>query len=126
MIMTCIVSKSSMRAAAMASWLPRTWWSMQGCDATGMNRNPEILKTHRHHLRHRRLAEEGYLSKILRKENLTMSELYRSFFGLKREPFTAYLRIEELLETPATKDLRQRFHHPARQRAIGVVTGEGG
>lgn len=55
-----------------------------------------------------------------------MSELYRSFFGFKREPFAADLRIEELLETPATKDVRQRFQYAVRLGAICVVTGEVG
>jgi type II secretory pathway predicted ATPase ExeA len=55
-----------------------------------------------------------------------MSELYRSFFGLKREPFTADLRIDDLLETPATKDVRERFLYAVRLGAIGVVTGEVG
>lgn len=55
-----------------------------------------------------------------------MSELYRSFFGLKREPFGTDLRIEELLETPATQAVRERFHYAVRLGAIGVVTGEVG
>jgi type II secretory pathway predicted ATPase ExeA len=55
-----------------------------------------------------------------------MSELYRSFFGLKREPFAADLKIEELLETPATQDVRERFHYAVRLGAICVVTGEVG
>lgn len=55
-----------------------------------------------------------------------MSDLYRSFFGFKREPFAADLRIEELMETPATRDVRERFHYAVRLGAICVVTGEVG
>ncbi|MBI4714926.1 MAG: hypothetical protein HY760_03140 [Nitrospirae bacterium] len=43
-----------------------------------------------------------------------MSERYRSFFGLKCELFAADLMIEELLETPASQDGRERFHQAVR------------
>lgn len=55
-----------------------------------------------------------------------MSELYRSFFALKREPFGSDLRIEELMETAATRAVRERFLYAVRLGAIGVVTGEVG
>lgn len=55
-----------------------------------------------------------------------MSEIYRSFFALKREPFGADLKIEELLETSATRAVRERFLYAVRLGAIGVITGEVG
>jgi len=86
---------------------------MPGSKETGPSRAPGISRTQGYpSLLNPRLAEEGSLWQTLRKEKLTMSELYRSFFGLKREPFAADLKIEELLETPATKDVRQRFTMP--------------
>lgn len=40
-----------------------------------------------------------------------MSKAYRAFFGMKREPFTSDLRIEDIMETKATKAVSQRVDY---------------
>jgi type II secretory pathway predicted ATPase ExeA len=51
---------------------------------------------------------------------------YRSFFGLKKEPFGADISINEILKTAELIDVKQRFDYVIRLGAIGLVTGEVG
>jgi type II secretory pathway predicted ATPase ExeA len=57
---------------------------------------------------------------------MTRQPLYRSFFGLNREPFTVELKVEEILTTPAYPDFTERFDYVLRLGAIGLLTGEVG
>ena len=52
--------------------------------------------------------------------------LYRSFFGFRREPFSAELEIKEILPTKAIEDFTERFDYVVRLGAIGLLTGEVG
>jgi len=52
--------------------------------------------------------------------------LYRSFFGFRREPFSAELEIKEILPTKALEDFTERFDYVVRLGAIGLLTGEVG
>jgi general secretion pathway protein A len=55
-----------------------------------------------------------------------MSALYRSFFGLRREPFGSELAAEEILPTEALRAVAERFDYVVRLGAVGLVTGEVG
>jgi type II secretory pathway predicted ATPase ExeA len=57
---------------------------------------------------------------------MTRQPLYRSFFGLNREPFTVELKVEEILTTPTLSDFTERFDYVLRLGAIGLLTGEVG
>ena len=52
--------------------------------------------------------------------------LYRSFFGLQREPFGSELEVKEILTTPALEAVTERFDYVLRLGAIGLLTGEVG
>ncbi len=52
--------------------------------------------------------------------------LYRSFFGLHREPFGSELEVKEILTTPALEAVTERFDYVLRLGAIGLLTGEVG
>lgn len=51
---------------------------------------------------------------------------YRMFFGLAREPFTANLELDGILQTDALQAVSQRVEYVMRIGAIGLVTGEVG
>ncbi len=51
---------------------------------------------------------------------------YRPFFGLAREPFSADLSIDEIMQTEDIKGVCQRLEYVIRIGAIGLVTGEVG
>lgn len=51
---------------------------------------------------------------------------YRMFFGLTKEPFTANLELEGILQTEALLAVSQRVEYVMRIGAIGLVTGEVG
>jgi len=53
-----------------------------------------------------------------------MNENYRSFFGLKKEPFGTNLKIKEVFETKELKAVLKRFHYTVRLGEIALVTGE--
>lgn len=55
-----------------------------------------------------------------------MSNAYRAFFGMKREPFTSDLRIEDIMETSATKAVSERAHYAVTPGAVAVISGEVG
>lgn len=55
-----------------------------------------------------------------------MNTNYRSFFGLKKEPFGVDLSLKEILKTPELIDVKERFDYVIRLGAIGLVTGEVG
>jgi type II secretory pathway predicted ATPase ExeA len=55
-----------------------------------------------------------------------MNTNYRSFFGLKKEPFGADISINDILKTAELIDVKQRFDYVIRLGAIGLVTGEVG
>jgi len=57
---------------------------------------------------------------------MTRHPLYRTFFGLHREPFGVELKVEEILTTPALSDFTERFDYVLRLGAIGLLTGEVG
>jgi general secretion pathway protein A len=52
--------------------------------------------------------------------------LYRSFYGLQREPFTPELEIKDILVTKALEAFTERFDYVLRLGAIGLLTGEVG
>ena len=52
--------------------------------------------------------------------------LYRSFFGLQREPFTPELEIKHILVTKTLEAFTERFDYVLRLGAIGLLTGEVG
>ncbi|MFV2081857.1 MAG: ExeA family protein [bacterium] len=49
---------------------------------------------------------------------------YRTFFELTKEPFTADLKLKDILITPAIKGIEERFHYAIRLGAAALVTGE--
>ena len=53
-----------------------------------------------------------------------MSESYRAFFGLQREPFAADISLKEILVTPAINGVQDRIHYAVRLGAVALVTGE--
>ncbi len=55
-----------------------------------------------------------------------MDTNYRSFFGLKKEPFGSDIRVSEILKTTELIDVKNRFDYVIRIGAIGLVTGEVG
>ena len=55
-----------------------------------------------------------------------MNHNYRSFFGLKKEPFGSDIRVPEILKTTELIDVKERFDYIIRIGAIGLVTGEVG
>lgn len=55
-----------------------------------------------------------------------MSNAYQNFFGLMREPFAQNLQVEDLMETPGTRGVKERVLYAVRNRGVAVVTGEVG
>ena len=55
-----------------------------------------------------------------------MNENYRSFFGLKKEPFGTDIAIKDILQTEQLVDVKTRFDYVIRLGAVGLVTGEVG
>jgi general secretion pathway protein A len=55
-----------------------------------------------------------------------MNHNYRSFFGLKKEPFDTDLQVSEILKTAELIDVKDRFDYVIRLGAIGLVTGDVG
>ncbi|MDJ0915944.1 MAG: AAA family ATPase [Desulfobacterales bacterium] len=55
-----------------------------------------------------------------------MNNNYRSFFGLKKEPFGADISLKDILKTAELIDVKQRFDYVIRLGAVGLVTGEVG
>lgn len=51
---------------------------------------------------------------------------YRPFFGLSKEPFTADLDLDSILQTEGLLAVSQRVEYVMRIGAIGLVTGEVG
>ncbi len=51
---------------------------------------------------------------------------YRPFFGLAREPFSADLDLDEIMQTDDIMGVSQRLEYVLRIGAIGLVTGEVG
>jgi len=55
-----------------------------------------------------------------------MSQAYRTFFGLTREPFSSELKIEEILKTEAVLAIADRVDYAIRLGAMAMITGEVG
>jgi len=55
-----------------------------------------------------------------------MSQAYRTFFGLSREPFTSELKVEEILKTDAVLAVADRVDYAIRLGAMALITGEVG
>jgi len=55
-----------------------------------------------------------------------MNNNYRSFFGLKKQPFGADININEILKTAELIDVKERFDYVIHLGAIGLLTGEVG
>ena len=51
---------------------------------------------------------------------------YRAFFGLAREPFTADLDLDAILQTEDLLAVHERIQYTVRLGAIALVTGEVG
>jgi type II secretory pathway predicted ATPase ExeA len=62
----------------------------------------------------------------LQKGEMMMNHNYRSFFGMKKEPFGSDIRVSEILKTAELVDVKERFDYVIRLGAIGLVTGEVG
>jgi type II secretory pathway predicted ATPase ExeA len=62
----------------------------------------------------------------LQKGEMMINHNYRSFFGLKKEPFGSDIRVAEILKTTELIDVKDRFDYIIRLGAIGLVTGEVG
>jgi general secretion pathway protein A len=62
----------------------------------------------------------------LQKGEMMMNHNYRSFFGLKKEPFGSNISLKEILKTTELIDVKDRFDYVIRIGAIGLVTGEVG
>ena len=55
-----------------------------------------------------------------------MNHNYRSFFGLKKEPFGSEISLDDILKTTELIDVKERFDYVIRLGAVGLVTGEVG
>ncbi len=55
-----------------------------------------------------------------------MSQTYRTFFGFSREPFSAELKVEEILKTEAVVAVADRVDYAIRLGAVALITGEVG
>ena len=55
-----------------------------------------------------------------------MSQAYRTFFGLSREPFPSELKVEEILKTDAVLAVADRVDYAIRLGAMALITGEVG
>jgi len=55
-----------------------------------------------------------------------MNENYRSFFGLKKEPFGADIGLKDILQTEQIVDVKTRLGYVIRLGAVGLVTGDVG
>jgi len=55
-----------------------------------------------------------------------MKPLYRTFFGFTREPFTAELKADQILQTAEVTAVAERFDYAVNLGAIALVTGEVG
>jgi len=53
-----------------------------------------------------------------------MTQTYRSFFGLEKEPFGADLSLDQILQTDELSGVVRRFDYALRIGAMAVVTGE--
>jgi type II secretory pathway predicted ATPase ExeA len=62
----------------------------------------------------------------LQKGETMMNNNYRSFFGLKKQPFGADININEILKTAELIDVKERFDYVIGLGAIGLITGEVG
>jgi type II secretory pathway predicted ATPase ExeA len=62
----------------------------------------------------------------LQKGEKMMNNNYRSFFGLKKQPFGADININEILKTAELIDVKERFDYVIGLGAIGLITGEVG
>ena len=62
----------------------------------------------------------------LQKGEPMMNNNYRSFFGLKKQPFGADININDILKTAELIDVKQRFDYVIGLGAIGLITGEVG
>lgn len=51
---------------------------------------------------------------------------YRAFFGFAREPFTANIELDGILQTPELLAVNQRVEYVIRLGGIGLLTGEVG
>lgn len=51
---------------------------------------------------------------------------YRAFFGFQREPFTADIELDHILQTPELLAAQQRVMYVVRLGGIGLLTGEVG
>jgi len=55
-----------------------------------------------------------------------MKPVYRSFFGLTREPFSSEIKPQEILQTPDVIAVTDRFDYVVRLGAMALVTGDVG
>ena len=55
-----------------------------------------------------------------------MNNNYRSFFGLKKQPFGSDISLNDILKTTELIDVKDRFDYIIGLGAIGLVTGEVG
>jgi type II secretory pathway predicted ATPase ExeA len=55
-----------------------------------------------------------------------MNENYRSFFGLKKEPFGSDIALRDILQTEQLLDVKNRFDYVTRLGAVALITGEVG
>lgn len=55
-----------------------------------------------------------------------MSEIYKAFFGLSKEPFIANIPTQDILVTPEVKAASERFKYAVRLGAAALITGEVG
>lgn len=53
-----------------------------------------------------------------------MDTQYRTFFGLRKEPFGQDLQLDEILQTSELLGVKQRFDYTLRIGAMGLLTGE--
>lgn len=63
--------------------------------------------------------------KIIMGENCSkMDNNYKTFFGLKEEPFRADLKLDNILQTENLKAVKTRFDYTVRLGGAAAVTGE--
>jgi general secretion pathway protein A len=53
-----------------------------------------------------------------------MRDHYRTFFGLRKEPFGTTVPLRDILETPDITNVKERIAYVVRLGAVGLVTGD--
>jgi type II secretory pathway predicted ATPase ExeA len=72
-------------------------------------------------------AESRYQGDCLqKKEDMTMSETYKAFFGFNKDPFITNIHHKDILVTQELEAAAERIAYTVRLGAVALITGEVG